>query len=47
MILRVTSPKSVLLLRLLEDAFQRSHEQRLLEIEAGLDAAPREACATA
>jgi hypothetical protein len=46
MTLRVAIPKSVPLLRLLEDAFQRSHEQRLLGFETGLDAALYEACAT-
>ena len=47
MILEVAPGSSVFVLRLLEDALQRSHEQRLLGFETGLDAAPCEACATA
>jgi hypothetical protein len=38
MILRVAIPNSVFLLRVFEDAFQRSHEQRLLGFEIGVEA---------
>jgi len=37
-ILGVAIPNSVFLLRLLEDAFQRSHEHRLLGFELGVEA---------
>ena len=38
MISRVAIPNSVFLLRVFEDAFQRSHEQRLLGFEIGVKA---------
>jgi 2-C-methyl-D-erythritol 4-phosphate cytidylyltransferase len=38
MILRVAIPNFVFGLRLLEDAYQRSHEQRLLGFEIGVEA---------
>jgi hypothetical protein len=38
MILRVAIPNSVFLLRVFEDAFQRSRERRLLGFEIGVEA---------
>ena len=38
MILRVAITNSVFLLRVLEDAVRRSHEQRLLGFEIGVEA---------